>query len=128
MSSNTVRRKTATMIRLLMDGMHSLSDISELAGMDYETVRPFVKELHAAGVVHIAGYRKRVKVAKPSALYALGVGVDAPYPAPKTGTKRTREWRTRQIEKPLTKAPMRVCAPSSVFDLGRHLGVAPCQD
>lgn len=122
-SPNSVRRKTAHMIRLLMDGMHSLSDIAEKTGMDYETVRPFVKELHAAGVVHIAGYRKRVKVAKPSALYAFGVGIDAPYPQAKSGTKRTREWRQRVAELPLSKPPMKVCAPSSVFDLGRHLGV-----
>lgn len=122
MSRNSVRKKTAHMIRLIMDGMYSISDIAEKTGMDYETVRPFLKELHAAGVVHIAGYRRRVKVAKPSALYALGMGVDAPYPVAKSGTKRTREWRQNKATLPLTKAPLKVSAPSSVFDLARHLG------
>lgn len=124
MSKNNIRRKTAQMIRLIMDGVHTLSDISEKTGMDYETVRPFVKELHAAGVVHIAGYRKRVKVGKPSALYALGMGIDAPYPVAKTGTKRTREWRQNKVTVPLHSAPMKVSAPSSVFDMARHMGVS----
>lgn len=124
MSQNSVRRKTAHMIRLLMDGAYTFTDIAVKTGMDYETVRPFVKDLHAAGVVHIAGYHRSGVYGRPAALYALGPGVDAPYPAPKRARPMKTGWGSARAERPLKKPPEKVAAPSSVFDLGRHLGVA----
>lgn len=124
MSQNGVRRKTAQMIKLLMGGAHTFTDITEQIGMDYETVRVFVKELHAAGVVHIAGYHRSGVYGRPAALYAFGPGVDAPYPAPKRARPMKTGWGSAHAERPLKKPPEKVAAPSSVFDLGRHLGVA----
>lgn len=126
MSQNSVRRKMAQMIKLLMCGAHTFTDITETIGMDYETVRVFVKELHAAGVVHITGYRRSGVSGRPAALYTFGSGVDAEYPKPKRERKPKSGWGAQRAagERPLHKAPTRVVAPSSVFDLGRHLGVA----
>lgn len=126
MSQNGVRRKLAQMIRLLMGGAYTFTDIAETVGMDYETVRVFVKELHAAGVLHIVGYHRSGVSGRPAALYTFGVGVDAEYPKPKRERKKKPGWGPRMAtgERPLHKAPTQVVAPSSVFDLGRHLGVA----
>lgn len=123
MSNNTIRRKTASLLRLLMGGSYSLYEMADKTGMDYETVRPFVNELHAAGVVHITDWRRRANVARWTALYTLGTSIDAPKPKPLNGTKRTRKYRNKLESEPLRLAPKKVVAPSSVFDLGRHMGL-----
>lgn len=125
MSVNSIRRKTALLLKALLTGANTVPELAQKAGMDYETVRPFVKELHDAGVVYIVAYRRQSKRGSPAAVYALGDHEDAKRPAPKSSLQRQREYMHRKTDKPLRAAPKEVKAPSSVFDLGRHLGVTP---
>lgn len=88
MSHNNIRRKTAKVIALLMDGELTIREICAETGLHYETVRPFVNELRAAGVVHVAQWRRGATASRYSAVYRLGRGVDAPDPQPKRPVKR----------------------------------------
>ena len=111
------RRNAARFIRLLMRGNMSLAELAEQTPMHYERVRCFVADLKAEGVVHIAAWRRDSRNRASVAVYSLGLGVDAPKPSSMTGLQRTRKYEAK-LEKPLTKAPTKVRAPSSVFDLG----------
>lgn len=115
------RKNAARLIALLMQGRHSLTELSEKAPMHYERTRLFVLDLKAEGVVHITSWRRDSMGRASIAIYALGLGVDAPKPTAKTGVQRTRKYKTKKEHKPLTKAPTIVNAPSSVFDLGARL-------
>lgn len=123
MPAANIRRNIPLILRLLMEGPKTIADLAERTGIRYDTVREFVNELHTGGVVYISGWRKLVKQASPSAVWTLGIGLDAPRPKAKTGAQRTQAWHQRKTHKPLTTAPKRVVAPASVFDLGRHMGV-----
>ena len=111
------RRNAARFISLLMRGSCSLAELTEKTPMHYERARTFLLDLKAEGVVHISAWRRDSRNRASIALYSLGLGVDAPKPSSMTGLQRTRKYEAKQ-EKPLTKAPKRVRAPASVFDLG----------
>ena len=111
------RRNAARFISLLMRGQHSLAELAEKTPMDYERVRCFIHDLKAHGVVHVSAWRRDSRNRASIALYSLGFNLDAPKPSAMTALQRTRKHEAKQ-EKPLTKAPKRVRAPSSVFDLG----------
>lgn len=117
----SLRRRYAAFLAALMRGGNTTYELAEKTGMDYETVRPFINELHTAGLVHIIGWRRTGKVGKPSAVWVLGEGADVPRPTPRTSRQRQRDLLARKTDKPLSKAPTAVRAPSSVFDLGRFL-------
>ena len=121
MSRNGVRRKIAVMIKLLMSGSHSIMELTTKAGMDKETVRAFVKDLHDAELVHISCYRENAS-GPQVARYTFGPGIDAERPPTK---KQLREEARRRREilgwVPPKSGPIGVSAPSSVFDLGRHV-------
>lgn len=114
------RRNAARLIALLMQGRYSLTELADKAPMHYERTRLFVLDLKAEGVVHITSWRRDSKGRASIAIYALGLGVDAPKPRAKTGAQRTHKYKTKKEHQPLTKAPTIVNAPNSVFDLGRH--------
>ncbi len=101
-----------------MEGRYSLAEIAEKTPMHYERARGFLLDLKAEGVVHISAWRRDSMNRASIAIYTLGLGVDAPKPTPKTPTQRTRKYKTK-AQKPLTKAPKTVRAPSSVFHLGQ---------
>lgn len=111
------RRNAARLISLLMRGSCSLAELAEKTPMHYERVRCFMADLKAEGVVHISAWRRDSRNRASVALYSLGLGVDAPKPSSMTGLQRTRKYEAKR-EKPLTKAPKKVRAPASVFDLG----------
>jgi hypothetical protein len=100
-----------------MEGRYSLKELSEKTPMHYERAREFLLDLKAENVVHISAWRRDALNRASIAIYTLGVGVDAPKPAAKTPSQRTRKYKTK-AQKPLTKAPTVVRAPASVFDLG----------
>lgn len=114
------RRNAARLISLLMQGRYSLTELAEKAPMHYERTRLFVLDLKAEGVVHISAWRRDSRNRASIALYALGIGIDAPKPSAQTALQRTRKYEAKQ-QPPLTKAPRVVRAPSSVFQLGEKL-------
>lgn len=120
MTQISYRRNAARLISLLMRGQYSLSELSEKAPMHYERTRTFVLDLKAEGVVHISAWRRDSRGRASIAIYALGLGVDAPKPSAKTAVQRTRKYAAK-LEKPLTNTPTKVRAPASVFDLGAML-------
>lgn len=128
MPAANIRRSIPAILGLLMEERYTIAEMSEKLGIRYDTVREFINELHAGKVIFVIAWRRKVKMAKPSAVWALGRSLDAPYPVAKTATQRTDTWRRKRKDKdaPLHAAPTVVHAPSSVFDLGRHLGVATC--
>src|SRR5512139_3757373 len=126
MSSANIRRSIPQILGLLMEERFTIAELSDRLGIRYDTVREFINELHEAKVIFVIAWRRKVKRAKPSAVWALGRSLDAPYPVAKTGTQRTHDWRTKRKEAPLNPVPTAVNAPSSVFDLGRHLGASTC--
>lgn len=105
---------------LLMRGQYSLSELSEKTPMDYEVARKFLLDLKSEGVVHVCGWRRDKMNRASIAIYALGIGVDAPKPSAMTDMQRMMKMNAAK-EKPLKKAPTKVRAPSSVFDLGAML-------
>lgn len=115
------RRNIAKLIKLLLRGLSSTQDIANETGMDYETVRPMIKELRAEKVVRVGSWRLDSMGRASIAVWELGEGPDAPKPPSKTGLQRTRKYQTRRDQKPLKPAPKVVRAPSSVFDLANHL-------
>lgn len=117
------RRNAARFIALLMRGNLSLAELADKTPMDYDRARTFVRDLKAEGVVHIAAWRRDSMNRASIAVYQLGLGVDAPKPRARTGVERTRKYKTK--EAPLRKAPIKIDAVRSVFDLGRDLCSAP---
>lgn len=127
MPAANIRRSIPTILALLMEERYTITEMSDRLGIRYDTVREFINELHEAKVVFVISWRRKVKMAKPSAVWALGRSLDAAYPVAKTATQRTDTWRRKRKDAPLNPAPKVVRAPSSVFDLGRHMGVACVQ-
>lgn len=51
---------------------------------------------HAAGLIHIVGWKRRSSGGKPTPIYMFGPGVDAPMPAPLSNSETCRLARARK--------------------------------
>ncbi len=74
----------------------SLRDICIKSGVDYETIRPLVNELHKEGLLHITAWRRDKMNRASIAVYSLGFGVDAKKPAAKPAVVRTAAYKNRK--------------------------------
>lgn len=74
----------------------SLKDICAKSGVDYETVRPLVNELHKEGLLHITAWRRDGRNRASIAVYSLGFGVDVKKPPAKTPAARTMAYMNRK--------------------------------
>ncbi len=67
----------ARLIRLLLDGAYTCSELAEETGLHYVTVLEYTRELHRAGAAHICMYEKDSRGRDALKVYKLGVGRDA---------------------------------------------------
>lgn len=86
----------AGMVRLLQTGQPTLHDLVDEAGLCIQTVRAYVKALHKAGAVHIAGWKADGRGAYVTPRWALGHADDVARPGPIEQAVRMRGHRHRQ--------------------------------
>lgn len=83
-------------LKAMIQGPQSIRDISDKTSISYETVRPLIRLLHEEGVIHISHWRSDMMGRASIAVYALGIGIDAPKRKPKTGAQRSLAYKHRQ--------------------------------
>lgn len=88
------RHNLALFIEALLDGA-TLREIVEHTGINYETIRPTINEMHPR-VVYIEAWKQDSLGRWSIAVYRLGRHVDAKKPRPRTMTERTRAYLQRK--------------------------------
>jgi hypothetical protein len=75
---------------------------------------------HKAGLIHIVKWNRRSSGGKPTPIYVLGSGEDAPMPDPLSNTEACRIYRTRKqsARNPFAVAAGQIVAP--VGQVGRR--------
>lgn len=86
----------ADMVRLLQRGTPTMHQLVEASGLSIHTVRAYVKALHKAGAVHIAGWKADGRGAYVTPRWALGHADDVARPGPIEQAVRMRGHRHRQ--------------------------------
>lgn len=107
-----------SLLRTMLNGPVSLRELEAKTGIDYETLRPLMKALHAGGVVHISHWRIDSMGRMSIACYQLGYGVDALKRKPKTGAQRMAAHVKRKRaaeERPLPPASRKL-VPNATLD------------
>lgn len=61
-------------------------------------VNAYLKVMHEAGEIHIAGYRRDSPHGSPTTMWAYGQGVDAKKPRPRTKAEQSRRYRALNPE------------------------------
>lgn len=84
----------AQLIKLMMQGTHSVKEMADLTGLHYVTVLNYTKELHKAGVTHISTWRKDTAGRDALKIYKMGSGEDAKKTSMTAG-ERQRKYRER---------------------------------
>lgn len=77
---------------LITGNTMSIDEIAEALGRHHETARKVIKELHQAGYIHIAMWR-RASRGPITALYLWGNGQDAERMKPLTSVEKLRRYR-----------------------------------
>jgi predicted ArsR family transcriptional regulator len=67
----------AQLIKLLLDGTHTCTELAEATGLHYVTVLHYCRELHKAGAAHIHMWEKDSRGRDLLKVYKLGHGKDA---------------------------------------------------
>ena len=67
----------AQLIKLLIDGDRTCTELAEESGLHYVTVLEYCRELHKAGAAHITRWDKDVRGRDILKIYKLGKGKDA---------------------------------------------------
>lgn len=106
-------KAAAGMVASLMTGTPTMQQLVESSGLCLHTVRAYVKALHLAGAVRIAGWAKDKRGAYMTPLWTAGQGADAPKPPPLTSTQRMKAARK------VTKLRAMGFRPPSVVELAR---------
>lgn len=103
-------------LQLMLVAPRSLREMADKTGMHYETLRPLVKLMHQNRVCHISGWRLDSMGRQSVAVYALGMGADAPRKPPKTTAQRSLKYinRKRQAQEVLKPARTRLVADASL--------------
>ena len=85
----------AHLIKLLLDGTYTCTELAEMTGLHYVTVLQYTRELHRAGAAHIAGWEKDVRGRDLAKIYKLGEGADKPRQK-KTQAERQIAYRAKK--------------------------------
>lgn len=85
----------AHLIKLLLEGTYTCTELAEMTGLHYVTVLHYTRELHRAGAAHIASWDKDLRGRDLVKIYKLGVGKDAKRQK-KTSAERQAAYRTKQ--------------------------------
>ena len=84
-----VRRKPATrvnalaaahLLRGIQDGCHTLYELTEMCGLQYQTVLKYCNALHKLKVIHICDWSEDAKGGRTLRVYAMGAAPDVPKP------------------------------------------------
>ena len=66
----------AQLIKLLLEGTYTCTELAEMTGLHYVTVCQYTRELHRAGAAHISGWEKDPRGRDLAKIYKLGEGND----------------------------------------------------
>lgn len=72
-------------------GVGTVNYLAKVTGLNKTTVKRHIRAMHAAGEVFIADYKRTIR--DPAAIFVLGKGQDAPYPAPLPHAAYCRKYR-----------------------------------
>lgn len=70
----------ALMLKYMDEGVYSCADLAEMTGLHLVTVYQYTREIHAAGVAHIALYEPDARGRHNIKVFKLGAGKDAKKP------------------------------------------------
>ena len=73
-------------------------DIEARCFISIRNANNYLKLMHEAGEIHIAGYERLSPHGSPTTMWAHGQGVDAKKPKPKSDKQKSREYRARNPE------------------------------
>jgi predicted ArsR family transcriptional regulator len=67
----------AQLIKLMLDGTYTCTELAEMTGLHYVTVLQYTRELHRAGAAHISSWEKDARGRDVIKVYKIGAGKDA---------------------------------------------------
>lgn len=85
----------ARMVRSLYGTPQTKAQLAEVTGLHVQTVGHYINALHDEGMVHVLGWERDSLDRQATAVYAWGMGIDAPR-TPKTVNQKQRDWRARK--------------------------------
>lgn len=68
---------TALLIKHLLEGTYSCTELAELTGLHYVTVLEYTRAMHRIGACHISSWEKDCRGRDVIRIYKLGAGRDA---------------------------------------------------
>lgn len=80
----------------LQDACHTCHDLSELTGLQIQTVRHYLKTLHAKGIIHICDWNEDARGGRTLKVYTLGTGEDMKKPKAKGPKAACAKYRAKQ--------------------------------
>ena len=88
------------MLRGIQDGCHTMYDLAEMSGLQYQTVLHYCKTLHKQKVIHICDWSEDARGARILRVYAMGTDKDVPKPKALSGKEVCARYRAKkkQIE------------------------------
>jgi hypothetical protein len=101
----TVRRKPTTrvnalaaahLLRGIQDGCHTLYELTEMCGLQYQTVLKYCNALHKLKVIHICDWSEDVRGGRTLRVYAMGTAPDMPKPRRLTGKEICARYRAKR--------------------------------
>lgn len=101
----TVRRRVTTrvnalavshMLRGIQDGCHTLYDLADMSGLQYQTVLHYCKVLHKQKVIHICDWNEDIRGGRTLRVYAMGADKDMPKPKPQSGKEICARYRAKK--------------------------------
>lgn len=100
----------ARLIKLLLEGTYTCTELAEMTGLHYVTVLQYTRELHRAGAAHIADWEKDSRGRDLAKIYRLGEGSDKPRQK-KTQAERQIAYRAKKKQLMWIK---KLCSAQSV--------------
>lgn len=67
----------AHMVKLMLEGLYTVKEISEQTGLHYVTVCQYSRELHRVGAAHICAWQPDARDRDAIKIYKIGEGKDA---------------------------------------------------
>lgn len=99
--ANLAAERTGKVVMAFLDGA-TCYEAAQASGVDYNTVRRYVRSWHQLGVVYIDRWQKALD-GTTTAVYQIGKEEDTPRPAAMTRSQRQRRYMDRLIMKAVNR-------------------------
>src|ERR1035437_2710788 len=100
----------AKMLRALLEGPTTITELEEVSGISLKTIRPYVNALLKEKCIHVSAWEKNSINRMVIRVFSLGHGKSVPAPT-KTRAERNKDYALKQKARTLTNAITKINHP-----------------